>query len=282
MVKFSPKDQAALEIALQFEKKDINGILSDYGNSLDVLMHLTQTLHDAKVQLPHWKAYMEIFLIEFSIQSSSLLKLSEGVMLKSKVFDGKPQPPVEDINTMYLICRSLIERYILFYYLYIEPSSDAEGEFRYYVYFLAGLRERQKFKPSTPEYLRKQQDELIQIEDYKNNLRANSFFQSLASDKQGRYVNDNPNSAIHAKTDGFAKLINRSPLRAEWFESSWSLYSNYAHSEMIGAMQFQSFAEDATSRLDMKMHTVQKMMMLSSILVLDLTAMFPSARTVYS
>ena len=64
------------------------------------------------------------------------------------------------MSSLYLIYRAQIECYLMLHYINLSLSNDDEGEFRYSMYQISGLNERQNYIVSEPDFKQKQKSEL--------------------------------------------------------------------------------------------------------------------------
>lgn len=212
---------------------DLNSNLSDYLKFIDILNNLTDNLHTEKVKTEFWKQFLEILLVKLSLNSSSLAYLIRGTPIKSPKGEKIDYP---DLGSIYLLGRAQIENYLMLYYLNFQPKTFEEGEFRYLLYELSGLNNRQQFDATTRESILKKQKEKVDIDLIIEKIKNNKYFQELPKQKQNHLLENKPSRII-----GWEKLIETSHLNRQLFLNTWKLYSNYSHSELIGSIQIKDF-----------------------------------------
>ncbi|MBI1228335.1 MAG: hypothetical protein GC192_24080 [Bacteroidetes bacterium] len=176
--------------------------------------------------------------------------------------------------------RAIVENYLTIYYLNVMPSSNEEGEFRYYLYQMSGLNNRQKLgEPDKIEYKLKKEKEKQSIEDLEERIKKNSYFSSLPEPERKRLLKEKP-----ARQFKWEKLIDISPLNNQFFKTTWKLNSNIAHSEFLGILQFKDVI------LSKKLSTLQNLVKLeiqfgcfvTAVLILDLIKLYKAAELVFN
>ena len=253
--------QDYLHLALELYEK-FNGYLIEF----------TDSIHSDSVEIEFWKKYFEIQLAKFSINSASAIKLiKEGTSLKSSILN---QTDITDISSIFNIARSLIENYAMIYYLNFEPN-DKEGLFRYLLYTGVGLQNRQQYKTgSSIDIKNKQQEEKLKLEDIIYKIKENNYFKSLSSKDQSFYLKNEK-----LNLPNISRLIQNSNLNPDIFFSQWKLFSNHAHSELIGMIQFQLYATNKESTYNTMRTTINTLMILLCKLIMLLVNRYPSIST---
>jgi hypothetical protein len=252
---------------------DFKAKLIDYKEFVSTLIEFTDNLHTAKVKTEYWKQYFEIQLVKFSLHSSSLAYLLEGTPIRMR----KNLIKYPDLGSIYLLCRAQIENYLMFYYLNIQPQSFEEGEFKYLLYELSGLTRRQEFNVGTKEQNAKKEKERLEIEDIIVKIKNNKYFQKLPLDKQNYLISSRPSRIM-----GWEKLIECSQLDTEFFLGVWKLYSNYSHSEMIGAIQIKGYVEKPEELDRTLSSTLNQANMLTCTAIKDLVTLFKTSEIVFN
>lgn len=264
-----------LQLFKQNETRDFNARLSDYNELVSTLIEFTDNLYTAKVKMEYWKQYFESQLVKFSLHSSSLAYLLEGTPIKMR--NNKNPIKYPDLGSIYLLCRAQIENYLMFYYLNIQPQTFEEGEFKYLLYELSGLTHRQGFNVGTEEQIQKKEKERQEIEAILDKIKNNKYFQKLPLDKRNHLLSSRP-----SKVMGWEKLIECSHLDTGFFLGVWKLYSNYAHSEMIGSIQIKGYAEKPEELNRTLFSTLNQSNMLTCIAIKDLVNNFKTSEIIYN
>ncbi|MCD4663760.1 MAG: hypothetical protein K8R68_00725, partial [Bacteroidales bacterium] len=219
---------------------------------------------------------LESSLIRFSLNSFSISTLAKGTLLNLNI--RNKQILIHDLSSIYLLARSQIEAYFMFYYLFNQPKTDSEGEFRFLLYCISGLKKRQEFNITSSEYKAKQNKELKDISILIERLNNNKFFQSLESQKQKDLLNRFP-----AKILGWERLIKSSNVsKYDFILQSWKLYSNYAHSEYISTLQYKDIYKNKETLKIMIYHTIEKSHIVSILQLRSLLMLFPDLNKSYN
>lgn len=260
------RERTLLEVFEQSEKKDFIARHKDLNDCIEVLIDFTDKLSEAKVKIEHWRTYMEVQLVKLAFHSASLSHLLEGTPIKMSR-KGK-ELKFADIGSIFLLKRAQIENYLMFYYLNIQPSSSDEGEFRYFLYELSGLSNRQKYTATHPNNIAQKKKEEKEIEILIDKIKNNKFFQTLDIEKQNYFLSKTP-----ARIVGWEKLIENSHLN-KFFIENWKHASNYAHSEMIGSIQIKDYLKNPSELNNLIFHTTEQAIILVCIAIKDLTKVF--------
>lgn len=269
------REKITLEIMLRTERRDLEYSVSEFREVTEILVDFTDLLHTAKVKLDYWQQDLEIQLLKYGMHSYTYLNLLKGTQVKGRTQVREINYP--DIGSIYLVKRALIENYLMFYYLNIQSDLKDESIFRYDLYKMSGLAQRQMYDVKNSEFAPKIAQELEQLEKLKAKIRGNSFFKSLKTEKQNYILNNCP-----AKIISWTQLIKDSHLKSHYFLNMWRLYSNYAHTEMIGAMQIKEYIKNPDQINPMLFNTTIVSLSLTSILIKDLVKMFKSIEISYN
>ena len=93
-----------------------------------------------------------------------------------------------DPGSINVLGRAALEAFLVFHYVFVEPRSDDEKDFRYYSWLRASYIDRQKF-PSRPEEGKKQlTDDKKIIDASKEKINNNSFFKQLDEKKKKKLL----------------------------------------------------------------------------------------------
>lgn len=229
-------EHTLLQLLKQHHTSDYNTRLSDFLKFIDILDDFTDTLYLAKVKTEFWKQYLEILLVKLSLNSSSLAYLIKGTPIKSPKGKKIDYP---DIGSIYLLGRAQIENYLMLYYLNFQPKTFEEGEFKYLLYELSGLNNRQLYNTSSKEGILKKEKEKLEIDSIIEKIKENKYFIEMPVQNQNYLLDKKPSRIM-----GWEKLIEASPLDKEFFLTTWKLYSNFSHSEMIGSIQIKDYIKN--------------------------------------
>ncbi len=134
--------------------------------------------------------------------------------------------------SVHVLTRVAVETYLVFYYIYIEPKSDIEKDFRYITWKLAGLIERQKYPISSEKNMEICENDKILINKYKKQIEKNKFIESFKL-KQRKNIIEKGNWRLKSWGD-IALSAGLSETNAKTY---YSFLCEHAHSGNISITQ---------------------------------------------
>jgi hypothetical protein len=90
-----------------------------------------------------------------------------------------------DLATLNVIARAIIENFLVFYYVFVEPQNKEEEDFRYMIYCISGLIERQNYPIESPQGKIILANEKKLIDSVVSKLEKNNYFIQLK--KEDKY-----------------------------------------------------------------------------------------------
>jgi len=256
-----------LDNDLNWSENEFTVVLSDHLELLDILGFLANTMFEKKIQAEPYKYYSESFAFKYLYQSFNLNSLLKGTKFTSRIFNLDHS--IFDLSSTYLMQRSLLENYLTFFYLFVQPKSEDESRCKWLIYQIAGLNSRQDFKTEYFNYKPKIEKEKNDIENYTLELKNNTYFNTLPLGKQKDVLNNR-----RAKLLGWEKLFESSKLKSDLFVKAWRLYSNYAHSEYISIIQFKEYRQDDPEYISAKYSESLLALCLTSVFIMDMKNLF--------
>lgn len=190
---------------------------------------LIQEIYDQK-ETWAFAGDLEGKLIRIFFQNESILRIAgrHYPILKGQRLD------ILDINSIYALSRQLIESLLTTYYLFFDDISKSDLTIRILTYKLAGLiRQLDLVNEIDHSDLR-----LSSLKEEKNSV-VNEIMKTLvykSADQKNRQKLLNPRKAILKSREDLIIDLNMPQLI-----QTWSLYSNYVHSEYISDRQFNDF-----------------------------------------
>lgn len=254
---------------------DLKKLEEKYVETNKLIVTLTENLFDKKIELIFWKENIEILLVKYSFHSFSLTQLLNGTIVSNS---ANVKRNFHDLPTIRLIIRALIENYLTIYYLIFEPKDNDIGEFRYYQYQLSGLYSRQNSDAFDDEHIKKKETERKEIESLLDLIKNNRYFNTLEIKEQKSLLKRN--NARNNFT--WERMIEISDLKKEMIFPLWKLFSNTAHSELIGSIQFKEYIKSDTKLLNEELrHNLTLLLMLNSTLILNIKKHIPKANGIF-
>ncbi len=101
-----------------------------------------------KHSLKDWQKYSSLLIDKFAIHSMSFYHLSKGIV-EQKSSSKKEKRYGYDLFTINSVFRAIMETYATFNNIYVESKSDEETKFRYLLWKVDGLYDKQKYKINT-------------------------------------------------------------------------------------------------------------------------------------
>jgi len=93
-----------------------------------------------------------------------------------------------DLASLNIIARAIIENFLVFYYVFIEPKNSEEENFRYMLYCLSGLIERQNYPIESPQGKVILKNEKKVIDSLIAKLEKNNYFNELKKDEKKKIL----------------------------------------------------------------------------------------------
>jgi hypothetical protein len=125
-------------------------------------------------------------------------------------------------------------------------------------------------------YAKKKQIEKEQINDIIEKIKCNDYFKNLPAKDQAKFIS----KRVAARLLGWESLINESHLKTEFFLHLWRLYSNYAHSEMISAIQIRDYANNSEQLNETIYMVVKQSLMLVCVAIYDINSTFKTSEII--
>lgn len=258
-----------------YNPKERSQFVKDIKELVDVFGYLLNYLSEKNIKVTKSSYLASILVNKYILHCLTILRLISGTELKSKLLNSKRT--VYDIGSIVILTRSAIENYLTFFYLFIQPLTKEDEEFRINLYELSGLHSRQWLNPIEPEQINTKKIDEARINELENTLFIDPKFIKL--DKESK---NNIRGRKQARLFSWWKLLEQADLNENVFKPAWKLYSNYAHSEFISQMQLAGFFTDIEAAKD-KCDTVLNIMFcLTSVFVKDFTEFFPETKERYN
>jgi len=238
-------DKEKIETLLK-EANSLN--ISDLSKSLEVILKahtsIIQTIYDSQPKLDIGEVYIETLTIKLLYASKSILGLSRGTDISGIDTDKKVQ--IIDISSIYILTRAVLENFLTLEYLFFNKLSREEQIFRYNLWRISGFMSRQNYNDNLqPHLIKKLEREKKEIQTLKNNLKNSPFYSSLNKQHIWKLTSYGLPRII-----SWDNLIKQSRLKSTLFTKLYKLYSNYAHSEFISAIQLNENSQHKTNKFN--------------------------------
>jgi len=201
-----------------------------------------------------------ILLITNSLQKETTSELSQ----KSYI----------DFNTVKILCRSVLESFLVFNYIFVQPKENEEKEFYFNLWYFAdlmGMNKKRTFAEMSEDPDVKKL-KIIQ-EEFENERKfkfINSKFFDLLPQKQKDAIVKRGDYKINYK---WPELASKAGFNSVWFKSYYFKLSSYTHSGSY------SILSDLGSTYKLKLKflelELQTMTIIYSLFILDFVSVFP-------
>jgi hypothetical protein len=149
-----------------------------------------------------------------------------------------------DVPSILIITRAAIESYIVFNYVYLQPTNSDEANFRYWAWEYTGTFQRQRIMAVLPESKEKLKHEKKVLDKIRDALSETGTFKSLTTKQQNNLVNGG-NWTIPVSTGdqnyypSWSKLAKLAGLNDKMAFEYYGFLSEYAHSTSWSIMQLR-------------------------------------------
>lgn len=212
----------------------------------------------------------ESLAVKFFEHSASIVYLYKDTVLpeiRLKFFD---------LASLNIISRAMIENFLVFYYVFSEPQNEDEKDFRYLVYWISGLIERQNCPIESPQGKIILVNEKKVIDKIIKRLENNSFYNNLGNKQKDKIL-----------------------IRGEWRFKSWSdialsaglnesnskafykFLCGYAHSGSLSLQQIHQTVSKA-DKIKLFQGTISLLKIAFANLILSYCNYFPKAQEYYN
>lgn len=146
---------------------------------------------------------------------------------------------ITDVGSINVIARAAFESFLLFHYIFVDPQSQNEKEFRYWAWLLNGELKRQQCLQLHGTSRSKLEPQKRVIDGLRQKLRGNDHFQGMSEKQQKRILEDSRYKFYPSNTC----MARRAELEAYWVEMFSKPLNDYIHSGSMSASQAQEDQE---------------------------------------
>lgn len=178
-----------------------------------------------------------------------------------------------DPGSINVLGRAALEAFLVFHYVFIEPRSDDEKDFRYYLWLHASYNDRQKFPSRSEEGKNQLANEKKIMDALKEKINNNSVFKQFDKEKKKKLLKGEwrlqswTNIGISA---GLSEILAK---------HYYSYLCLYAHSGCQSAQQVGN-AETAESQKDLCFATMELIMIAMANMIKVYCQMFVKSNDV--
>ncbi len=265
---------------IQNSKDCLNIILNFYFQLIDA-SHTYQPIHESESD-----CVMSMQMI-FS-RGCSFVQLLEGFSFCGR---NKRLNRIIDSSVLFSLVRDIYEALCSFEIVYILPNTHEKRMVAYYMYIISGLKERQNFDITTDEGKQIQIQELEELENAIQIVKASPYYINL-SELEKRNIDSRINSAHPVyrlfyndeNIEGikWEKAYQYFGMKEKMFRDLYSYLCLNAHPTVIALRQFQdSFFRDNPHFIKASSIASKFVAILLSIYAVDFCKRFAWAKAVY-
>lgn len=176
--------------------------------------------------------YLETLIHKLIFTANSIINLTNGCPLE--VPSKQYSVTIIDNPSIKILLRSAIECLLTIEYLYFDDISEDEKIFRFKLFEHSGLLSRQQYANTytVKEHREKSAKEKERIYLLEHEITSSHYYKSIPKNKRGNF---RKYGIPRVKT--WDNLIKESRLSPVIFTKSYTLLTNYAHSEFISLIQ---------------------------------------------
>lgn len=230
---FSNRDIKAIEIWRKYQNSNIEEDAKDIRNILDALIILQQYIVDSKIKIPAWKVNIDTLTSKFILHTNTLTNIALGTNLQSSLL--KEDLRIIDIPSIIVLLRTQLECFLMFDFIYHQPDSDLEKEFRFWVWKYDNLIMRNKIPVRTEKLKSQKIEDQSEILELKDKIENSPLFSKYTKQQRKEILKKGNSKLFKSWTD----LIDLANLNDHIFSGFYSILSSYTHSGMHSLMNLR-------------------------------------------
>jgi len=175
-----------------------------------------------------------------------------------------------DPGSVNVVCRAALETLLVFHYVFVEPRSDADRDYRYRAWVLAGYLERQKFPVWSAEGRTVLEREARLIGPLTDRLKANAVFGGLPARHQKKLLSG------EWRLRSWTEIGRSASLHDVNAKAFYSYLCGYAHAGNLSVLQMRQ-ADTAESQRSLCASSMNLVLIAMANMVKSYCAVFPKA-----
>lgn len=228
MKHLSNKAVSLLEIYSLNKSTDIVEGIKELKIFIAFLLSLQTDLVESKIIIPEYINRISTLATKTILNCNSIVTLLGGQKIESNSL--KEPLNLLDIPSLFILTRSQLETYLMFEFIYCQPKSESEIEFRYSNWIYSGLLSRREFIPIDEEFQNKKNKDNEDINKFKKIIQDSGFLQTY-SEKQQRIILENGEERLF---NGWNEIMALSGFHKTHSKKLYRLLSAHAHTTGLG------------------------------------------------
>jgi len=191
---------------------------------------VAQNPGDDKVEYYKHEFFKKMFRHSVSVSS-----LSRGTLIRFSDIEFESK----DISAINLILRSSLEAFLLFHYIYADPTTTGLTRFRFFGWWREGLITRTKYSIPGVDVEQVRKRDLAEIEAIEKDLRTTKEYADLTPNQKISFEKNG-----NWKWAGWKEMLKKTKFSAAYKENVYSFLSSYAHSESVSLIQVKAMEHE--------------------------------------
>lgn len=205
--------------------------------------------------------------------AASAYHLAQGTQLKSLVGEAAC---FVDHASVKVLARAALEAYLVFCYVFVQPESPDDLEFRYLAWKLGGLAMREVFPAQLEESRRQIVEEKRLNEELRDRIRQTRRFQNL-SNGQKRAVLEKRKWRF----EGWVPIARAAGFGEQYSRLLYGFLSSYAHSDSLSILQLGE-AKARDDQVALAWDALGFILAIVSKMVVTYSELFPQAKQAFA
>ena len=143
------------------------------------------------------------------------------------------QIEISALASVDVLTRAAFEAFLVFHYVFFMPKTEEEQDYKYLVYRLGGIMERQNLPANSDEFKQKLIEDRQAIADIRKKLESNTIFQSL-SEKQKQTILKGRWRSL-----SWSDIAKEAKLDVLLASHAYRQLCGYAHSSSLSVLQIK-------------------------------------------
>lgn len=201
----------------------------DFPTLLTLVVRLIQSRAGTKIETGEaWLNNAQILSIKMLRHLVSMHSLATGATIEQA---DSPVINYIDHASVKVIARAAFETYLVFFFIYGDPDRNL-SEFRYKIWELGGLMDRQQFHTIVPEHHAKLAEEKTAIDKLRAEILISPYLQTYTEKQRQRLLQGDWRIG-----NGWSNLGVSAGFHKKYFNNVYGYLCGYSHSSYISALQ---------------------------------------------
>jgi hypothetical protein len=227
MREITKKEAMMIESFLDFNQRNLPKQVSELKEYIDTLVVLQEYLAKSKVMIPEFKFHIDTLITKYVFHSNTIFHLLNGIDMTFKQLNFSTK--ILDIPSLYILLRAQLENFLIVDFIYCQPATIEESEFRYNIWKLSGYLSRKDTPTETEKAKKIKESDLKEIEKLQRLIKESKFFLSYSPKQQSKILN----TGDERLGKGWVKIMTDSGLSPRISASLYKIISSYAHSSGV-------------------------------------------------